>query len=156
MLKSFIVFLPKKIIKRDFEERMVCLPFLLTSPTFYSFSHSYSQIYNLRDPSRRVLGWPCSQSSGLIAFSLRSFPSAPPTPPIVHVESQECICPLLDGSHSVVIYFALCGPLMPFEFLKSLLCKSTCVLGLASDYRISRDYTVCLMSPPSFLSDLWH
>jgi hypothetical protein len=44
---------------------------------------------------------------------------------------------------------------MPFEFLKSLFCKSICVLGLAPDYRISRDYKVCLMSPPSFQSDSW-
>lgn len=70
------------------------------------------------------------------------------------VVSVDYICICTDGSHLVVMCICLGGLLIPFEFLKSLFCKSICVLGLAPDYRISRDYRVCLMSSPSFLSDL--
>lgn len=70
------------------------------------------------------------------------------------VVSVDCISVCIDGSHLVVVCICLGGLLIPFEFLKSLFCKSICVLGLAPDYRISRDYRVCLMSSPSFLSDL--
>lgn len=70
------------------------------------------------------------------------------------VVSVDYICVCIDGSHLVVMCICLGGLLIPFEFLKSLFCKSICVLGLAPDYRISRDYRVCLMSSPSFLSDL--
>lgn len=97
------------------------------------------------------LGMALLSSSGVIAFSHSFFFF----PHITHMEWKEWICFWIDESHSVIVHIGLSGLLMPFEFLKSLLCKCTCVLGLASDYRISRDYTVCLMSSPSFLSDLW-